>query len=196
MNDCKEAIIRATKKSDRRGGQLKPIEALGGKKRGRPSLLAEDLTEDIKSYIFNYALREAGGVVNTSIVLAAATQKKDPFSLQSNGGTIELKKSWAKYLLKKMNFVKRKATTKSKVTVEHFDKLKEQYLLDIKVIVELEEIPEDLIINWDQTGINYVLFSQWTMSKEGSKRVEVHVHVVSLNDKRGQVLAVVVFMYM
>ena len=121
MNDCKEAIIRATKKSDRSGGQLKPIEALEGKKRGRLSLLAEDLTEDIKSYI--YALREAGCVVNTSVVLAAATamlQKKDPFSLQSNGGPIELKKSWAKYLLKKMNFVKRKATTKSKVTVEHF----------------------------------------------------------------------------
>ena len=58
MNDRKEAIIRATKKSDCSGGQLKPIEALEGKKRGRPSLLAEDLTEDIKSYI--YALREAG----------------------------------------------------------------------------------------------------------------------------------------
>ena len=84
------------------------------------------------------------------------------------------------YLLRKMNFVKRKATT-SKVTVEHFDKLKEQYLLDIKVVVELEEIPKDVIINWDQTGINYVPVS---------KQV-----VVGLNDKRGQVLAVVVFMY-
>ena len=55
-------------------------------------------------------------------------------------------------------------------------------MLDIKVVVELEEIPEDVIINWDQTGINYVPVS---------KRVEV----VGLNDKRGQVLAVVVFMY-
>ena len=64
-----------------------------------------------------------------------------------------------------MNFVKRKATTKSKVTVEHFDKLKEQYLLDIKVVVELEEIPEDVIINWDQTGINYNLCSCLKVSR-------------------------------
>ena len=44
----------------------------------------------------------------------------------------------------------------------------------------MEEIPDSLIINWDQTGINYVPVSQWTMAKEGSKRVEV----VGLNDKR------------
>ena len=150
MNDRKEAIIRATKKSDCSGGQLKPIEALEGKKRGRPSLLAEDLTEDIKSYI--YALREAGGVVNTSIVLAAATamlQKKDPFSLHE-------KKS-GEVFVKENEFCKTKGN--NKVTVEHFDKLKEQYLVDIKVVVELEEIPEDVIINWDQTGINYNLCS-------------------------------------
>ena len=95
VNDRKEAIIRATKKSDCSGGQLKPIEALEGKKRGRPSLLAEDLTEDIKSYI--YALREAGGVVNTSIVLAAATamlQKKDPFSLhEKKSGEVFVKEN-------------------------------------------------------------------------------------------------------
>ena len=63
--------------------------------------------------------------------------------------------------------------------------LKQQFLLDIKAIVELEEIPSDLIINWDQTGINYVPVSQWTMDKKGSKRVEV----VGIDDKR-QITAV------
>ena len=66
--------------------------------RGRPSLLPDSVTADIKCYI--RALRDAGGVVNTAIVLAAATgilQRKDPTSL---GGHIILKKSWAKYLLK------------------------------------------------------------------------------------------------
>ena len=44
---------------------------------------------------------------------------------------------------------------------------------------------DSLIINWDQTGVNYVPVSEWTMSKEGLKRVEV----VGLKDKR-QITAV------
>ena len=52
--------------------------------------------------------------------------------------------------------------------------------MDIKAVVTMEEIPNDLIVNWDQTGLNYVPVSQWMMAREGSKRVEV----VGLNDKR------------
>ena len=37
----------------------------------------------------------------------------------------------------------------------------------------MDEIPPDLIINFDQTGINYVPISSWTMEKEGAKRVEM-----------------------
>ena len=76
-----------------------------------------------------------------------------------------------------MAFVKRKGSTKSKVTVEHFEEVKQQYLLDIKAVVEMEEIPDDLIINWDQTEVNYMLISPWTMA-------EKRVPVVGLNDKR------------
>ena len=49
----------------------------------------------------------------------------------------------------------------------------------------MEEIPSDLIINWDQTGIKYIPVSNWTMADEGSKRVEV----VGADDKR-QITAV------
>ena len=52
-------------------------------------------------------------------------------------------------------------------------------------MVIIEEIPVSLVINWDQSGINYAPVSQWTMAKEGSKRVEV----VGLNDKQ-QITAV------
>ena len=87
---------------------------------------------------------------------------------------------WAKYLLAKMNFVKWKATTKKpKVTVLNFEELKFQYLMDIKAIVTMEEIPDDMVVNWDQTTIKYIPSSNWTMDKEGSKRVEV----VGIDDK-------------
>ena len=79
-----------------------------------------------------------------------------------------------------MEFVQRRATIEHVPNLHNFDDLRDQYLLDIKAVVQLEEIPDNLIINWDQTGVNYVLVSEWTMSKEGSKRVEV----VGLKDKR------------
>ena len=50
----------------------------------------------------------------------------------------------------------------------------------------MEEIPDDLVLNWDQTGIHYVPVSDWTMEKTGSKRVEI----VGANDKRQIISAV------
>ena len=72
-----------------------------------------------------------------------------------------------------MDFVKRKGTTKSKVTIADFEEKKAQFLFDIKVIIEMEEIPPELVINWGHTGINYIPVSNWTMAKEGAKRVEI-----------------------
>ena len=49
----------------------------------------------------------------------------------------------------------------------------------------MEEIPAELILNWDQTGIMIVPSNSWTMDKMGTKRVEI----VGLKDKR-QITAV------
>ena len=53
-----------------------------------------------------------------------------------------------------MGFVKHRV--KAKVLIENFEQVKAQFLLDIKAVVEMEDVPFDLIINWDQTGIHYV----------------------------------------
>jgi hypothetical protein len=45
--------------------------------------------------------------------------------------------------------------------------------LDIKSIIDLEEISPELVINWDHTGIHHVPVSNWTMAKEGQKRIEI-----------------------
>ena len=57
--------------------------------------------------------------------------------------------------------------------MEKFEKAKAQFLLDIKAVVEFHDIPNSLIINWDETGIHYVPVVSWTMKKEWSKRVEI-----------------------
>ena len=143
------------------------------------------LPENVLSLITKYirAICSAGGIINTAIVIAAGLgiiKKVNPGLLECNGGYVVLKKSWAKYLVAKMNFVKQKATTiKPKVTVSNFDQLKFQHLMDIKAIVTMEEIPDDIVVNWDQTAIKYIPSSNWTMDKEGSKRVEV----VDIDDK-------------
>lgn len=40
-------------------------------------------------------------------------------------------------------------------------------------IVEMEEVRPELILNWDQTGIQIVPSSTWTMDREGTRRVEM-----------------------
>ena len=172
-------------KRKREGGEL-VVKTLPVAKIGRPLLLGEDLDKKVQNYLFS--LRDVGGVINTAIVRAAAAgmvKRKDPRLLASNGGHISLSKDWARYMLQRIGFVKRKGTTKAKSQVDNFDELKYQFLFDIKVIVAIEEVPPCLVINWDQTGIKYVPVSNWTMAKQGAKKVEI----VGVSDKR-QITAV------
>ena len=121
-------------------------------------------------------LRERSTTVNTAVVIAAAegiVMNKNANLLSCNGGGILLTKDWAKNLLRRMGMVKKRVSTKAKVNVEEFEALKEEFLLCIKNIASLDEIPPALIINWDQTGINYVPVSSWTMEVEDSKKVEL-----------------------
>ena len=87
---------------------------------------------------------------------------------------------WAKAVLERMRYVKRKACSKAKVDVDHFEELKAEFLLEIKSIVNMDAIPAELVINFDQTALNHVPISHWTMDEEGAKRVEV----VAKDDKR------------
>ena len=157
----------------RTGGDMDVTE-LPQKKRGRPLLLGVELDRCVQAYIT--ALRENGAVINTAIAIACAegiVKSHDSNLLESNGGHIHLTKFWAKYLMQRMGLVKRRASTKAKPSIMEFTKLKEQFKFDIHAIIEMEEIPPELVINWDQTGIHYIPVSNWTMALEGSKRVEI-----------------------
>ena len=148
---------------------------------GRPLLLGETLDQQVQAYL--HMLRDSGGVINTSIAIAAATgiiRKKDSNLFTANGGHIVLTNHWSQYLLQRMEYVKRKLTAKAKVSVEDLAVYKKQFLLDIKVVVNLEDILNELILNWDQTAINYVPVLNWTMAKEGSKKVKI----AGVDDKR------------
>ena len=72
-------------------------------------------------------------------------------------------------------------TTSAKVEPSHFEELKEQYLLDIykSAAVEVTDIPMDLVMNWDHTGVNIVPGCQWTMEEKVAKQAEC----ASVDDK-------------
>ena len=119
--DCKNAVIKQKKIESSWGQESTEVAELVGKNRGRLPTLPEDISKDLIEYV--RAMRESGGVVNTAIVIAAGmgmVKRRDPSLLECNGGHVTLKKSWAKYLLSKLNFTKHKAATKCKVDVKNF----------------------------------------------------------------------------
>ena len=74
-----------------------------------------------------------------------------------------------KIFIKLMGFVKWKATTKAKVNVEHFEEVRQEFLSEIKNVDTMHEIPLEMVINFDQTGINYIPVSLCTMEVEGGR---------------------------
>ena len=78
--------------------------------------------------------------------------------------------------------VKRKGTTKAKVMPADFEKLKTQFLSDVRTIVSMEDIPAEFIINWDQSSLKYVPTSNWTFKVKGMKKIEI----AGLDDKSVQ----------
>lgn len=95
-------------------------------------------------------LRSSGAVLNAAVVIGCAkgvVASESADLLACNGRHIDITKYWAKNLLRRMRFVKRRGTMKAKVTVEDFNTVIEQYLLDIKNIIEMGEIPDELVIN-------------------------------------------------
>ena len=162
------------------------VNTLPTKAQGRPLLIGAELDTTVQEYI--NALRVAGGVVNTGIVQAAALGvigARDPGLLREHGGHIEISKPWAKSLLKRMGYVKRKGSNAGKVTVSQFKELQEEFLADIKAEVVMNDIPNDLIFNWDQSGIQLVPTGEWTMNRAGEK-----VITIAHSDDKRQITAV------
>lgn len=63
--------------------------------------------------------------------------------------------------------------------------MQKSFLNEVVATVTIEEIPPELILNWDQTGLKIVPSSSWTMDQCSVNRVET----VGVNDKR-QITAV------
>ena len=64
-----------------------------------------------------------------------------------------------------MDYTKRRANNTCKVLPDNFEEIKINYLANIHAVVEMEDVPPSLIINWDHTATKIVSSRQWTMEK-------------------------------
>ena len=77
------------------------------------------------------------------------------------------------------DLLSRATKEKSRLSIDNFFALK-KFLDDVCAAVTMGEVPPELIMNWDKTGIKLVPPSSWTMEQRGSQRVEM----VGVNDKQ------------
>ena len=72
-----------------------------------------------------------------------------------------------------MDFTKRRGSTKTGMAPDDLESAKKTFISEVLEIVALNDIPGELIFNWDQTGINLVPGALWTMDKREKKRIDI-----------------------
>ena len=118
------------------------VQELSRKKEGRPLLLPDELDYQAQEYIKELCKR--GLPINTAVVVASTqgiimNRNADLLSSSGTGG-IKLTSDWAKSLLNRMGYVKRKACSKANVDIAQFEQLKDDFFLEIKTIVSMDEL--------------------------------------------------------
>ncbi len=137
----------------------------------------------VKEYVHH--LRLAGGIINRSIVIAAARGIRSHLAharLKEHGGDIEIERSWAQSFLGRLGYVRRKGTKAARKIPANFEEIKTEFTHRVSEACKGDDdllVPPQLIINFDQTNANYVPVSEWTLAKEGSKQVPI----IGLEDK-------------
>lgn len=179
----RESTIRNLKKAYMKSRDKTPcrrVLELPKGDRGRPLMLGK-YDELVQNHIRK--LRLNGGIVNTWIVMSisrAVLMFHQKSLLSEFGGPITIEKSLAESILRRMGYAKRKGTKSVKVLPSDFENVKADFLQRIKTVVKKHSIPESLIINVDETGVNIVPVGNWTMDLEGNKQVKI----TGLDDKR------------
>ena len=179
-----ESTVRGMKKaylSKMQEAGPEPIDELARHFRGRPVLLGKET--DLKVQRFIRALRESGGPVSTPLVMAATKgllKNETPPILSDFGGPVVLEKTWARSLLQRMHFTKRKGTKAARKLPADLEVVREKFQRRIGRRVRKYGIPDELIINWDQTAVEVIPCGNWTMNHRGDNQVEIR----GVDDKR------------
>jgi hypothetical protein len=204
--NIKESTVRRFKEAyflklkENKGDKSKVVQ-LNSKSRGRPLILGEEVDKNVRDYVkqlryekmqflwtgsnlnFHSSFRVAGGIVNKTVVISAAKgfiMAQTPSLLKENGGHLVIDEPWATSFLRRMGFVQRKATKAARKLPTDFDAVKSEFLRKVVDCVKEHDIPADLVVNIDQTGVKLIPISEWTMDQKGKRQISV----LGLEDKR------------
>ena len=148
------------------------------KSRGRPSLLPETLMKETIGIVS--ALRLRGAPVTSSVINAVAkgiVQANDRTLLVENGGHLSLLNDWTRRVLYRMDTLEHKMTRRIATTarIPVAPALLAETKLDFqRKICQLQSwhsTPDDLVINFDQTSLPYVVTGNSTLNEKSAKSV-------------------------
>ena len=150
------------------------ISEIAAKKRGRTSILPKELMSQTIEIV--KALRLKAAPVSYSVIAAVAKGvviARDRTLLAENGGHIKFSEDWARKILHNVMTEEKKmvsrlgSTASMPVSPVILSEVKLDFQRKIKRAQEEYSIPDELIINFDQTPLAYITASNRTMEFEG-----------------------------
>ena len=97
------------------------------------------------------------------------------------GGSLELTDRWARGVLEKLNWSKRKGTTgKVEPSSQFLAEEKFTFQKSISAVIMEHDITNSLVLNLDQTPLSYASPGKYTFSFKGAKNVPIK----GVDDKR------------
>ena len=153
-------------------------EGIVMKSRGKSTLLPETLMKKTIDTIS--ALRLRGAPVTSSVINAVAkgiVQANDRTQLVENGSHLSLSNDWARKVLYRMDTLGRKiirriaTTVRISVAPALLAESKPDFQCKMRQLQSWHSIPDDLIINFDQTPLPYVVNGNSTLNEKGPKSV-------------------------
>ena len=156
---------------------LVEVNEIGTKKQGRPSLLPEELMK--KSIDITKALRLKAAPVMAAVARGVVISHDRSFLVENGGGHLKFSDNWAKQILYKVmkdgkKMVDRMGNTASMpVDSAILSEVKIDFQRKIKHVYEEHNIPDDLILNFDQTPLAYICGSNRAMDFQGATSVPI-----------------------
>ena len=92
-------------------------------------------------------IRSRRTAIGTSITIGVGSGTL----LKHKKSTDALNKEWAKSVLWRMGYIKRRANSTCKILPDNFEEIKMNFLANIRAVVKMEGVPSSLIINWDHS---------------------------------------------
>ena len=118
-------------------------------------------------------MRQAGCVVSCNIAIAISkgiVLANDQTLFKGNDVSLNIDFLWCQSIFQRIGFTNRRATVaKEPVFPGFLDEMGFSFHRAIKEVVDAYDIPDDLMINVDQTPLPFILLSKYTMDKKNEK---------------------------